>query len=190
MNFLKQVSMHSLDLEQSSQGESDLPVSSSEADEKQSGGKDPVTADKRWITIEQKPAPEPDSLTEDASTISREELSIPRDYVEGIREWLASPPLIGEEIQRHRAAEREVFKTPEQADRPPHSRLFDLDSTPQNEIQEFSLSIGSIRIVVEEPAQQPAQQSNSVQPVERAQVTGQPQSRDAFALTRNYFRGF
>ena len=67
--------------------------------------------------------------------------------------------------------------------------LVDREVPPQNEMQEFSLSIGSISIVVEEPPA-PKQQVNHVQPQTAVAVSPAPPAHDAFALSRRYFRGF
>jgi len=131
--------------------------------------------------------------------------SIRSDYLEGIREWLETPSITSEAG----LTGRDVDQPPEQVSTPLdpadqsqwvprapraaqdlHTVFVEREPDPQNEIQEFSLSIGSISIVVEEPAQQPKLRSNSVQPVESALVNAQPRARDAFALSRSYFRGF
>lgn len=177
-----------------SEGQPEVAGSTSEALEKQASGKGGVVrVGERGSSSEQKPAPEPDSFTEVALAIARQEASIPRDYLADIREWLSSPPVTSEAIESRSAAHRSPEKmstAQEQADRSLHSNFVDRDSAPQHDIQEFSLSIGSISIVVEEPAQPPKQRSNSVQPVESASVSAQPGARDAFALSRSYFRGF
>jgi hypothetical protein len=147
-----------------------------------------------WISIEQEPAPESHSSTEGARTIRREELSIPSEYLQGIRDWLASSALNNEEVRERSLQEVEVFKDSEPADRTSYGSVAHFEPSPQNDIQEFSLSIGSIRIVVEEPPKPSAEAAprydNTVQPAPSSPATAQTGSRDAFALTRNYFRGF
>jgi hypothetical protein len=118
--------------------------------------------------------------------------SIPHEYLEGIREWLDSPPIEIEHsdgrnpLQQSPESAFVTMKEPAQSTRP---TLVDPEAPPQNEIQEFSLSIGSISIVVEEPPA-PKQQANHVQPQTPAAVSPAPPAHDAFALSRRYFRGF
>jgi len=118
--------------------------------------------------------------------------SIPREYLAGIREWLDSPPIEIEASERRKT----LHQGPESAHVPVKDRgqamlptLRDSGVPPQNEIKEFSLSIGSISIVVEEPPA-PKQQVNHVQPQTPAPVSAAPAAHDAFALSRRYFRGF
>jgi hypothetical protein len=116
--------------------------------------------------------------------------SIPHEYLAGIREWLDSPPIEIEASERRKTLQQSpesaqvTMKDRSQAMLP---RLRDSGVPPQNEIQEFSLSIGSISIVVEEPPA-PKQQVNHVQP--QTPVSAAPAAHDAFALSRRYFRGF
>lgn len=170
--FFRQRSTRSLALEKAGESESEVAALSSEALEKESGGKGGVVrVGERASSIEQKFA---------------------SDYLEGVREWLSSPPNRIEAIQSSEAEAnpRKAFTAFEQEVGSLVPNFSDRDPASQNDIQEFSLSIGSISIVVEEPAQQPKQRPNSVQPIESASVSTQPRARDAFALSRSYFRGF
>ncbi len=193
-SFFREGATRSLALEKTSESEPDVAGSSSEALEGQSGGKGGVVRVGELVSsIEQKPAPEPDSFSELTRMIGRQERSIPPDYLEGIREWLASPATGRQDIPSQSATDHKpgkVSSAPERADRSLHSNFVVRDSATQNDIQEFNLSIGSISIIVEEPRQQPAQRFNSVQPAESAPVSTQTRTRDAFALSRSYFRGF
>lgn len=125
----------------------------------------------------------------DARTPARPEFSIPPNYLEGIREWLTSTPVKSDEnrvIDQHDDDDPGTLRQTEQS---LHSTI-ELDRSSQEELQEFSLSIGSISIVVEEPARQPPPPSTALQPVEHAPANAQPRANDAFALSRSYFRGF
>ena len=120
----------------------------------------------------------------------RSEFSIPPDYLEGIREWLTAPAIKNDEFRTERSIDQpddNNYIAPKQ--RPPRPTI-ELDVASHEELQEFSLSIGSISIVVEEPARQPQPAITNTQPVEHAPINAQPRARDAFALNRNYFRGF
>jgi hypothetical protein len=117
--------------------------------------------------------------------------SIPHEYLEGIREWLTSPSIDVAESDRPgtlRQSSERAFVPAKDPDRSTRPGRADPELRPQNEIQEFSLSIGSISIVVEEPAA-PKQQAN-VQPQTVAPVSPAAPAHDAFALSRRYFRGF
>ena len=127
----------------------------------------------------------------DVRTVARPEFSIPPDYLEGIREWLTAPPVKSDEITTERSIDEHDgnhLRTLRQSERSMHPTL-ERDLS-QEELQEFSLSIGSISIVVEEPARQPPPPSTALQPVEHAPANAQPRANDAFALSRSYFRGF
>jgi len=118
-------------------------------------------------------------------------VSIPRDYLEGIREWLNSPAIEfkkGEERQIAKADSSTTFTRSKDDDHFSRPKVPEPPIPPQSEIQEFSLSIGSISIVVEDGA--PKQLTNSVPQQPSAPVKSAPQTHDAFALTRRYFRGF
>jgi len=133
--------------------------------------------------------------TESSSELFRRDVpvatSIPDEYLAGIREWLDSPPIEIEASERRKTLQQ----SPESAQVPVKDRgqalptLRDSGVSPQNEIQEFSLSIGSISIVVEEPPA-PKQQVNHVPPQTPAPVSAAAPAHDAFALSRRYFRGF
>jgi hypothetical protein len=126
----------------------------------------------------------------DVRTLARPEFSIPPDYLEGIREWLNAPAVKSDEIIADKSMDQgDDSSTLRQSERslPP---TIALNPSSHEELQEFSLSIGSISIVVEEPARQQPPSSTNVQPVERAPANAQPRARDAFALSRSYFRGF
>jgi hypothetical protein len=194
-SFFRQGSTSPLALERASE-RGDVAGSSSEGLKKQWVGEGGVVrVGERGNSSEQKPAPEPDPFDEVARAIARPEPSIPRDYLAGIREWLSSPPVISEAIETiesRDARDRNPAKgstAQKQADRS-HSNFVPRDSAPQNDIQEFSLSIGRISIVVEQPAQPPRDRPASPQPAERDSASGQSGGRDAFALSRSYFRGF
>ncbi|HEY3040667.1 MAG TPA: hypothetical protein VGJ66_18155 [Pyrinomonadaceae bacterium] len=118
------------------------------------------------------------------------DFSIPLDYLDDIREWLSSPPDSIEAIQTNEADSNpeKAFTASQQDVRLLVPNLSDRSS--QNDIQEFSLSIGSISIVVEQPAQPPIDRPASRQPVENQAASAQPGARDTFALSRSYFRGF
>jgi hypothetical protein len=136
---------------------------------------------------------ETDSLTAQPVATSRPESSIPRDYIDALGEWLGSPTNTSERLDAQVVADRNpatVSIAADPAGTPLHADVVYRDSPQQRDIQEFSLSIGSISIVVEEPAQQPNQQSNITQPAPRSPAGAQPRATDAFALSRNYFRGF
>jgi len=118
--------------------------------------------------------------------------SIRHEYLEGIREWLDSPPLEIEGSERRRALQQtaeNTFGTVKDRGQSPRPTIVDPEVSAQNEIQEFNLSIGSISIVVEEPPA-PKQQVNHVQPQTPAAVSPAAPAHDAFALSRRYFRGF
>ncbi|HEX3231180.1 MAG TPA: hypothetical protein VHQ95_19530, partial [Pyrinomonadaceae bacterium] len=118
--------------------------------------------------------------------------SIPHEYLEGIREWLDSPPIEIEGSEPRRALQQSAestFGTVKDPGQSPRPTIVDPEASPQNEIQEFSLSIGSISIVVEEPPA-PRPQPNNVPPQTAATVSPAPPAHDAFALSRRYFRGF
>ena len=139
--------------------------------------------------IEMKATESPQSSSERDLPVAT---SIPHEYLEGIREWLDSPPF-EIEAREHRGALKQspesalvTMKEPGQAMLPTPG---DSGVSAQNEIQEFSLSIGSISIVVEDPPA-PKQPANNVQPQRAAAVNPAPPAHDAFALTRRYFRGF
>jgi hypothetical protein len=194
-SFSRQSSTRSLGLERASE-RGDVAGSSSEGPKKQWGEKGGVVRiGERRKSIEQKPAPEPDPFDEVARAIVRPEPSIPRDYLAGIREWLSSPPVISEAIETIESRDAwdrnpaKISTAEEQADRS-HSNFVPRDSAPQNDIQEFSLSIGRISIVVEQPAQPLKDRPASRQPVETRPASEQSGGRDAFALSRSYFRGF
>jgi hypothetical protein len=193
-NFTAEVSVHSDRLERGRPSEANPAVPDAQPGEAQPNAASLAGDREGWISIEQESAPESHSFTEDARTIRRDELSIPSEYLVGIREWLASPPPGNEEVRERSLQEVEVFKDAEPADRTSHGRVVHFEPSPQNDIQEFSLSIGSIRIVVEEPPKPSPEAAprynNTVPPAQSSPVTAQAQSRDAFALTRNYFRGF
>lgn len=129
---------------------------------------------------------QPSISESDARAFDRSEFSIPPDYLEGIREWLTAPPVKNDEISTDHHDNDPVALKPNERSRRP---TIELDPASHDELQEFSLSIGSISIVVEEPARQPPPPTNT-QPVEHAPANAQPRARDAFALNRNYFRGF
>lgn len=118
--------------------------------------------------------------------------SIPHEYLEGVREWLDSPP-IEIEASEHRKTLKQspesAFVAVKDPGHSPRPTLVDPKAPAQNEIQEFSLSIGSISIVVEEPPA-PRPQPNNVPPQTAATVGPAPPAHDAFALSRRYFRGF
>lgn len=131
---------------------------------------------------------QPSTVESNTRAFDRSESSIPPEYLEGIREWLTAPPTKNDEISidQHDDSDPIVLKPAERSRRP----AIELDVASQEELQEFSLSIGSISIVVEEPARQPPPPITNTQPVEHAPANAQPRARDAFALNRNYFRGF
>jgi hypothetical protein len=181
LSVFQESSTHSLALEK--QGESELDVAASSV----------VRVGEPGGSGEPKLAPQADSFVAITQTSNRQEASIPPDYMEAIREWLGSPPSRSEAMESQGLADRnreEVSTAPGPGDRSLPSNFVDRDSGPQNDIQEFSLSIGSISIIVEEPAQQPKQQPRIGRPVESPSAGAQPRARDAFALSRNYFRGF
>ena len=147
---------------------------------------------------------EPESPTETKTTEAPESFSelfrrdvpdatsIPHEYLAGIREWLDSPPIEIEAGERRKT----LPQSPESAQVTMNEHgqamiptLRDSEVPPQNEIKEFSLSIGSISIVVEEPPA-PKPQVNHVPPQTPAPITAAPAAPDAFALSRRYFRGF
>jgi len=137
-----------------------------------------------------------ESKTESSRAGSRRDVpvatSIPHEYLEGIREWLDSPPIEIEESARRKTLQpspESAFATVKERGQSTRPRLADPEVSPQNEIQEFSLSIGSISIVVEEPPA-PKQQLNQVQPQTPSAVSPASPAHDAFALSRRYFRGF
>ena len=141
---------------------------------------------------DQKLLTEPDISSKTGRVIVRPESAILPDYMEGIREWLASPSLSSDDITSHPLASQQGdndFPTQRQSDRSLHPH-FEREVSSDNDIQEFSLSIGSISIVVEEPARQLPEQPIQLQPTERPPAGAQPRAGDAFALSRSYFRGF
>lgn len=135
--------------------------------------------------IDQQPVIEPD-----VRALDRSEFSIPPDYLDGIREWLTAPPTKSDEIITERTTEQHDDNDPIAPKQRSPRPVIELDLPSHDELQEFSLSIGSISIVVEEPARQPQPPITNMQPVEPAPVSAQPRANDAFALSRNYFRGF
>ena len=125
-------------------------------------------------------------------TLARPEFSIPPDYLEGIREWLTAPPVKSDEINTEQSIDKHDgndLNTLRQSEQSLHPTI-ELDLSSHEELQEFSLSIGSISIVVEDPARQPLPPATNLQPVEHAPANAQPRANDAFALSRSYFRGF
>lgn len=134
------------------------------------------------------------SFSEVAPAIGRQnpDFSIPPDYLEDIREWLSSTP---NSIEAIRSSEDDsnpgkAFTASKQEVRALVPNLSDRDGSSQKDIQEFSLSIGSISIVVEQPAQAPNDRPASRQPIERQPASAQTGATDTFALSRSYFRGF
>jgi hypothetical protein len=107
--------------------------------------------------------------------------AIPNDYLVGIREWLASSSTHSTD---------DSSGTKQLTDQSLRSVSANGHRQPQKEIQEFSLSIGSISIVVEEPAEHPVTPPVSTPALNGKSNGAQRQGRDAFALSRNYFRGF
>ena len=137
--------------------------------------------------IEIKTGPQTDSVGEKGRDLTPAASSIPHDYLEGIREWLTAPPVDRGESESRSRSEK-AFTAVKEDHQPKRPHLVETGS-PQNEIQELSLSIGSISIVVEEAAQ-PKQPAPMTQPQTNATASPAPQAHDAFALTRRYFRGF
>ena len=135
-------------------------------------------------------ATESDPLGETARALAQSKFSIPPDYLEGIREWLASPPVNTDDVTTDRLIEHHDNDSPEprESDRSLRPNI-ELNLSAPDELQEFSLSIGSISITVEEPARQPSPPT-TLQPIERSPANTQPPASDAFALSRSYFRGF
>ena len=133
-----------------------------------------------------------DLFSEVAPALGRQgpDFPIPLDYLDDIREWLSSPPNSIEAIRTSEADSNseKAFTASEQDVRVLVPNLSDRSS--QNDIQEFSLSIGSISIVVEQPAQPPIDRPATRQSVENQPASAQPAARDTFALSRSYFRGF
>ena len=130
--------------------------------------------------------------TESSSELFPVATSIPHEYLEGIREWLGAPPIEIEDSARRRTLQQSPesgFVTTKNSGESGRPTLVESDGPPQNEIQEFSLSIGSISIVVEEPPA-PKQPANLAQPQTPVAVSPAPPAHDAFALSRRYFRGF
>jgi hypothetical protein len=195
-SFFRHGSTRSATLEKAGE-RGNVAGSSSEGLKRSSGGMAGVIrVGDHGNSIEQKPAPETDPFTEVARVIARHEPSIPGDYLADIREWLSSPMITSEAIETTESRDvwnrnpRKVSTAQEQADRSLQFNLVPRDSAPQNDIQEFSLSIGRISIVVEQPAQPPKERAARPQPVERKSASGQSGARDTFALSRSYFRGF
>ena len=124
-------------------------------------------------------------LSNFAEAIRREEQTIPREYLEGIREWLSSSVTRTEELENRIIAEHDSGPST-----PSFPSLVERDHQTQNQVQEFSLSIGSISVVVEEPAQPARPKQNNTQEAGHQSVNVQSRTSDAFALTRSYFRGF
>ena len=129
---------------------------------------------------------QPPLIESDARAFDRSEFSIPPDYLEGIREWLTAPPIKNDKISTDHQNDNDPVAPKQRSVRP----TIELDLPSHEELQEFNLSIGSISIVVEEPARQPPPPITNAQPVEHVPASTQPRARDAFALNRNYFRGF
>ena len=126
-----------------------------------------------------------DDLSNLAGAMAREENAIPSEYLQGIRDWLSSESTRAEELESRFIAERDG-----EAPHRSFPSLVESDQRPQNEVQEFSLSIGSISVVVEEPEQPIRPKENNTQEAGNQSVSSQSRTRDAFALTRSYFRGF
>ena len=146
------------------------------------GLEEPSRAKGAVIRIEE-PARDPqqsDPLAKVAHLSDSPGSPVPSDYMEGIREWLASSA-----TENSRAVEADQFTDDSRRSVGP-----DLNREASREIQEFSLSIGSISIVVEEPAKQPVSTPVSPPALSSQSSGNQRPGRDAFALSRNYFRGF
>jgi hypothetical protein len=153
-----------------------------------------VRVGERGGPVQQRLALDPDSFSEVARVLGQQgpNSSIPLDYLDDIREWLSSPPNRIEVIQSSEADAnpKKAFTAFEQDVGSLVPNFSDRDPSSQNDIQEFSLSIGSISIVVEQPGQPQKDRPVSRQPLERESDGAQPGPRDTFALSRSYFRGF
>jgi hypothetical protein len=181
-------------VERVSENEANAPTSFRSPLEREFGGEPGVVrVGELARSSDAEPGWETDPFTAVANKSNRAEPSIPRDYLEGLREWFGSPASISGTTDGQVEAERNptsVSSDPERVGSPLRADVVYRDAPPQQDIQEFSLSIGSISIVVEEPAPQPKQQPSSAPPPARPQSGAPPRARDAFALSRNYFRGF
>lgn len=122
-----------------------------------------------------------DSLADPFRLSDAQQPPIPVDYLEGIRDWLASP-------STSRTNDSSGVVKPADESWAPVNSIRDRE--PHKEVQEFSLSIGSISIVVEEPAQQSVSPPSTTPAMNKQSKEDQQRGRDAFALSRNYFRGF
>lgn len=190
--LIRSGSAHSFAFEAKQGSEADGP-SGNKGEQRWTGKGGVIRVGEPGSSFPQKLAGEQDSLSELAHTLRQgPDYSISREDLEGIREWLSSPPHSIEAIQNRAAADLnppKVFSASEDI-RSLVPNFSDRESGSQTEIQEFSLSIGSISVVVEQPAQPPPDRPASRRPVESESATGQPGVRDTFALSRSYFRGF
>lgn len=194
LSFVQQTSTSSLASEKASESEPDIAGPKDMGLERRSAVKPGVVRVGELVrSSEPELASDADSSATPARAIHRPEPSIPRDYLEAIHEWLGSPPARSDVTDNRGLVEQNyerVTTTSDQANGSLHSEVSYRDFAPQSGVQEFSLSVGSISIIVEEARQQPTQQPRIVQAPVKASTGAGPRARDAFALSRSYFRGF